>query len=65
MEKPDSGLEVLRYAREHQPDSEILHTAHGDVGTAKAALQGGAYDFIEKPLDLEVFRNQVLPVQGL
>ena len=27
--------------------------------TAKAALQGGAYDFIEKPLDLEVFRNLV------
>ena len=60
MEKPDSGLEVLRYAREHQPDSEIIMvTAHGDVGTAKAALQGGAYDFIEKPLDLEVFRNLV------
>ena len=25
--------------------------------TAKAAIKGGAYDFIEKPLDLEVFRN--------
>ena len=60
MEKPDSGLEVLRYAREHQADSEVIMvTAHGDVGTAKAALQGGAYDFIEKPLDLEVFRNLV------
>ena len=34
-------------------------TAHGDVPTAKAALQGGAYDFIEKPLDLVVFRNLV------
>ena len=45
MEKPDSGLEVLRYAREHQPDSEIIMvTAHGDVGTAKAALQGADLD---------------------
>ena len=34
-------------------------TAHGDIPTAKAALQGGAYDFIEKPLDLVVFRNLV------
>ncbi len=60
MEEPDSGLTVLRDAREHQMDAEVLMvTAHGDVATAKAALQGGAYDFIEKPLDLEVFRNLV------
>ena len=60
MEEEDSGLRVLELAREHQPDAEtIMVTAHGDVPTAKAALQGGAYDFIEKPLDLEVFRNLV------
>ena len=34
-------------------------TAHGDVPTARAAFKFGAYDFIEKPLDLEVFRNLV------
>ena len=34
-------------------------TAHGDIPTAKSALQGGAYDFIEKPLDLDVFRNLI------
>jgi DNA-binding NtrC family response regulator len=55
-----AGLEVLKLAKEHQPDAEtIMVTAHGDVPTAKAALQGGAYDFIEKPLDLVVFRNLV------
>ncbi len=60
MEEEDSGIRVLEMAREHQPDAEtIMVTAHGDVPTAKAALQGGAYDFIEKPLDLEVFRNLV------
>jgi len=60
MEAEDSGLLVLSEAREHQPDAEtIMVTAHGDVATAKAALKGGAYDFIEKPLDLEVFRNLV------
>ena len=60
MEEETSGLKVLAMTREHQPDAEtIMVTAHGDVATAKAALQGGAYDFIEKPLDLEVFRNLV------
>ncbi|MFO0829923.1 MAG: sigma-54 dependent transcriptional regulator [Phycisphaerales bacterium] len=60
MEHETAGLEVLRLAKELQPDAEtIMVTAHGDVPTAKAALQGGAYDFIEKPLDLVVFRNLV------
>jgi len=60
MERPDAGLAVLAQAKASQPQAEtILVTAHGDVPTAKAALQGGAYDFIEKPLDLVVFRNLV------
>ena len=60
MEDELDGLKVLELARQHQSDVETLMvTAHGDVPTAKAALQGGAYDFIEKPLDLEVFRNLV------
>ncbi len=60
MDHETAGLDVLDLARQHQADAETLMvTAHGDVPTAKAALQGGAYDFIEKPLDLEVFRNLV------
>lgn len=60
MEHQTAGLEVLKLQRELQPDAAtIMVTAHGDVPTAKAALQGGAYDFIEKPLDLVVFRNLV------
>ncbi|MHC4990184.1 MAG: sigma-54 dependent transcriptional regulator, partial [Planctomycetota bacterium] len=55
-----AGLRVLELAKEHQSDAEtVMVTAHGDVPTAKAALQGGAYDFIEKPIDLDVFRNLV------
>ncbi len=60
MEHETAGLDVLKLAKELQPDAEtIMVTAHGDIPTAKAALQGGAYDFIEKPLDLVVFRNLV------
>jgi len=58
MEASDDGLRVLEAARQSQPTAQtILVTAHGDVPTAKAALKGGAYDFIEKPLDLDVFRT--------
>jgi two-component system response regulator HydG len=60
MENETDGLEVLKVAQQTQPNAEtIMVTAHGDVPTAKAALKGGAYDFIEKPLDLDVFRNLV------
>jgi len=60
MEEEHSGLKVLELANQQQETAAtIVVTAHGDVPTAKAALQGGAYDFIEKPLDLDVFRNLV------
>lgn len=56
----NAGLVVLRKAKELQPNAEVLIvTAHGDVPTARSAFKEGAYDFIEKPLDLEVFRNLV------
>ncbi len=58
MDGQRDGLEVLAAARQSQRNAEaILVTAHGDVPTAKAALKGGAYDFIEKPLDLDIFRT--------
>ncbi|RNC81269.1 MAG: sigma-54-dependent Fis family transcriptional regulator [Phycisphaera sp.] len=56
----NAGLIVLRAAAKLQPTIEtIMVTAHGDVPTARSAFKEGAYDFIEKPLDLEVFRNLV------
>ncbi len=55
MEEEQSGLEVLKLANEHQDSAAtIVVTAHGDIPTAKAALQGGAYDFIEKPFDSDL-----------
>ncbi len=58
MDGPEDGLQVLATARKTQADAHtIVVTAHGDIPTAKTAIKGGAYDFIEKPLDLEVFRN--------
>lgn len=56
----DAGLRVLDAVKQLQPDAEtVMVTAHGDVATARAAFKHGAYDFIEKPLDLELFRSLI------
>lgn len=58
--RPD-GLEVLAETKKLPPPPPpvILVTAHADIPTCKRALADGAYDYIEKPLDLDYFRSQV------
>src|SRR5512132_1142980 len=48
---PDhSGLEILRWARGSEIDTElVVLTGHADVETAVEAMRLGAYDFIGKP----------------
>jgi two-component system C4-dicarboxylate transport response regulator DctD len=49
-----TGLDVLAKVRELDPDLPVvLMTAQGDIRTAIEAIRGGAYDFLEKPLDRE------------
>lgn len=57
----NAGFKVLDAARQLQPDSaRIMVTAHGDVPTTIRALRElDAFDFIEKPLDLSIFREKV------
>jgi two-component system response regulator HydG len=56
----EDGLAVLRAAREFAPGAAvILITAHSSVATCKAALQEGAFDYLEKPLDLDELRAVV------
>lgn len=60
MEGRRDGLEVLHQAMGITPPPPVvLVTAHADIPTCKQALNEGAYDYIEKPLDLEYFRAQV------
>ena len=58
MESETAGLDVLRLAQEHQPDATTIMVTTRRSCDAKAALQGGAYDFIEKPLDLDAFESR-------
>jgi two-component system response regulator AtoC len=52
---PDgSGLDVLREIKRRQPDAiVIMITANVLVDDTIAALRGGAYDFIGKPINLD------------
>ena len=60
MEGRREGLDVMRAAlAKNPPPPVVLVTAHADIPTCKQALHEGAYDFIEKPLDLDYFRAQV------
>lgn len=53
---PD-GLAVLAATNEKSPDTKvILVTAHSSVATCRSALQQGAFDYIEKPLNLDELR---------
>jgi two-component system, NtrC family, response regulator AtoC len=55
MKLPDvNGLEILRRIKEF--DTEILvviMTAYSDVQTAVSAMKSGAYDYINKPFELD------------
>ncbi len=47
------GIEVLEKAQEIDPDLQfIMISAHGSIETAVEAVKKGAYDFIQKPPDL-------------
>src|SRR6202035_4414749 len=49
-----SGLDVLRETKQADPSIPvILITAYGSVEEAVTAMKEGAYDFIQKPVDLE------------
>lgn len=48
------GMEVLREAKERNPDSVvILVTGYASLDSALRAIRGGAYDYIRKPFKLD------------
>jgi DNA-binding NtrC family response regulator len=64
-----NGIEVLKFAKENQPDSQVLMlTGYGDIKTAVEAIKLGAFDFITKPYnfdELMVSINNALAMRRL
>ena len=58
IELPDgSGLDVLTHIKDSNPEAiVVMITGSVDVPNTVAALRGGAYDFIGKPVKLEELR---------
>jgi two-component system response regulator PilR (NtrC family) len=67
MRLPDGdGLDLVRYIQEHTPEVPVaVITAYGSVDTAVEALKAGAFDFISKPVNLNVLRNLITSVLKL
>src|SRR5882672_4023878 len=50
----DSGLELLQKAKEqHANLPVIIMTAYSDLESAVSAFQGGAYEYLPKPFDVD------------
>ena len=49
-----TGLEVLKTAKQLHPScAVILMTAFGSVSTAVEAIKSGAFDYVQKPFEIE------------
>jgi len=49
-----SGLDLLAQIREHYPRLPvIIMTAHSDLDSAVASYQGGAFEYLPKPFDVD------------
>jgi len=54
------GLAVLRAAKEQSADTQVvIISAHGNIPTAVEAVKRGAFNFLEKPIDLDLLRAMV------
>src|SRR5262245_35631450 len=50
--KKASGMDVLRWVRQHSPDTQVIMiTAYGSEKTAVEAMKLGAADYLPKPFD--------------
>ncbi|HVY23633.1 MAG TPA: nitrogen regulation protein NR(I) [Steroidobacteraceae bacterium] len=49
-----SGLELLTMIRDSQPELPVIvMTAHSDLDSAVSAYQGGAFEYLPKPFDID------------
>ncbi len=61
MKLPDgSGLDIVKHVQDNIPNLPIaVITAHGNMDTAVLAMKSGAFDFVNKPIDINALRRLV------
>lgn len=61
MKLPDgNGVELVEHIQGNYPRTPVaVITAHGNMEWAIKALKAGAFDFVSKPVDLQILRNLV------
>jgi len=61
MKLPDgNGIELVEFIQQQYPEiPAAVITAHGNMESAVNALKAGAFDFVSKPVDLQMLRNLV------
>ncbi len=67
MRLPDGdGIDMVAYVQQKHPDIPIaVITAHGNMELAVKALKAGAFDFVSKPVDIQILRNLVSSATAL
>jgi len=58
---PDwNGLKVLKKVKELNPEIDVvIMTAFGNIGDAVEIMKAGAYDYLNKPVDLDELENLI------
>jgi len=61
MRLPDgNGIELVKHINQHYPFIPVaMITAHGNMESAIEALKAGAFDFVSKPVDLQILRSLI------
>jgi len=61
MRLPDGdGIDLVEHVQQNFNDLPIaVITAHGNMESAVKALKAGAFDFVSKPVDIQILRNLV------
>ena len=61
MRLPDgNGIELVEHVQQNYSELPIaVITAHGNMESAVSALKAGAFDFVSKPVDIQILRNLV------
>lgn len=61
LRMPDiDGLELLAHIKDETPEVEVIMlTGHGSFSSGREGMEGGAFDYIMKPVDLNVLLEKI------